>query len=136
SPEGKRLAHAKVSSMAISVGYPDRLDDYRDLLIKDDALSATASRSAAHNWRKQVAQLKRPVDRSQWSLVPFYAQIPAYTPTTNSLIVPAAMLVPALFDIDADDAVNYGAVGTIIGPSIAAAVTVPGIDYDNSGRLG
>src|SRR4029079_14734849 len=47
-----------------------------------------------------------------------------------------AMLVPPFFDIDADDAVNYGAVGTIIGPSIAAAVTVPGIDYDNSGRLG
>jgi putative endopeptidase len=136
SPEGKRRAHAKVSSIAISVGYPDRLDDYRDLLIKDDDLFGNASRSAAHNWRKQVAQLKRPVDRSQWSLVPFYAQIPAYTPTTNSLIVPAAMLVPPFFDIDADDAVNYGAVGTIIGPSIAAAVTVPGIDYDNSGRLG
>jgi putative endopeptidase len=136
SPEGKRLAHAKLSTMEISVGYPDRLDDYRDLVIKDDDLFGNASRSAEHNWRRQVAQLKRRVDRSQWSLVPFYAQIPAYTPTTNSLIVPAAMLVPPFFDIAADDAVNYGAVGTIIGPSIAAAVTVPGINYDGSGRLG
>jgi putative endopeptidase len=136
SPEGKRLAHAKVSGMAISVGYPDKLDDYGDLVIKDDDLFGNATRSAAHNWREQVARLKQPVDRSQWSLVPFYAQIPAYTPTTNSLIVPAAMLVPPFFDIDADDAVNYGAVGTIIGPSIASAVTVPGINYDGSGRLG
>jgi putative endopeptidase len=136
SPEGKRLAHAKVSAIEISVGYPDRLDEYRGLVIKDDDLFGNASRAAAYNWRKQVAMLKRPVDRSKWSLVPFYAQIPAYTPTTNSLIVPAAMLVPPFFDLNADDAVNYGAVGTIIGSQIAAAVTLPGVDYDASGRLG
>ena len=59
SPEGKRLVHAKVSTMEISVGYPDRLDDYRGLVIKDDDLFGNASRSAAHNWHKQVAQLKR-----------------------------------------------------------------------------
>lgn len=135
SAEGKRLAHAKVSSMEISVGYPDKLDDYRDLVIKGDDLFGNVTRSAAYAWRKQAAQLERPVDRSKWSLAPFYAQIPAYTPTTNSLVVPAAMLVPPFFDINADDAVNYGAVGTIIGPSIAAAVTVPGINFDNSGRL-
>ncbi|MFL6760770.1 M13-type metalloendopeptidase [Sphingomonas sp.] len=136
SPEGKSLAHAKVSAMEISVGYPVRLDDYRGLVIKDDDLFGNASRAAAYRWRKQVALLKGPVDRSKWSLVPFYAQIPAYTPTTNSLIIPAAMLVPPFFDINADDAVNYGAIGTIIGSQIAGAVTMPGIDYDGSGRLG
>ena len=136
SPEGKRLAHAKVSAMEISVGYPDRLDDYRGLAIREDDLFGNASRAAAYIWRKQVAMLVRPVDRAKWSLVPFYAQIPAYTPTTNSLIVPAAMLVPPFFDLNADDAVNYGAVGTIIGSQIAAAVTLPGVDYDASGRLG
>lgn len=136
SPEGRRLAHAKVAAMHISIGYPDQLDDYRGLVIKSDDLFGNASRAAAYAWRKQVAQLKRPVDRSAWSLVPFYAQIPQYSPTTNSLIVPAAMLVPPFFDINADDAVNYGAVGTIIGSQIAASVTLPGVDYDASGRLG
>ena len=136
SEEGRRLAHEKIAAMQISVGYPDKLDDYRGLVIKDDDLFGNASRAAAYAWRKQVALLKRPVDRSRWVLTPFYAQIPAYTPTTNSLIVPAAMLIPPFFDINADDAVNYGAVGTIIGSQIAAALVGNGIDYDARGRLG
>ena len=99
SPEGKRLAHAKLSTMEISVGYPDKLDDYRGLVIKDDDLFGNASRSAEHNWRKQVAQLKRASigPNGRWSHST--RKFPAYTPTTNSLIVPAAMLVPPFFDI-------------------------------------
>jgi putative endopeptidase len=136
SPEGQRLAHQKVAGMRISVGYPDKLDDYRGLVIKGDDLFGNAARAAIYAWRKQVARLRQPVDRSQWVLTPFYAQIPAYTPATNSLIVPAAMLTPPFFDINADDAVNYGAVGTIIGSQIAAALVGNGIEYDASGRLG
>jgi len=136
SAEGKQLVHQKIAGMQISVGYPDRLDDYRGLVIKDDDLFGNATRAAAYAWRKQVARLKQPVDRSQWVLAPFYAQIPAYTPATNSLIVPAAMLIPPFFDITADDAVNYGAVGTIIGSQIAAALVGNGIEYDAAGHLG
>jgi putative endopeptidase len=134
SAEGKRRAHEKIATLAVHIGYPDKFEDYRGLVIKDDDFFGNVSRSSAYAWREQVAQLKQPFDRSKWAIAVFYAQF-NYIPSTNTIEVPAGLLAPPFFDLNADDAVNYGADGTIIGASIASTIAGAGIDYDASGRL-
>ena len=134
SAEGKARARQKLGSLQVHVGYPDNFDDYRGLMIKDNDFYGNASRAAAYDWRKQVRELKQKYDRSAWRLTPFYPQY-NYTPTANTVEMPAALLVPPFFDINADDAVNYGADGTTIGSQIAAAFSGIGINYDATGRL-
>lgn len=134
SPAGKAAARAKLDALRIHVGYPDRFDSYPALVARDDDLYGNVSRAAAYDWRVQVAKLKRPFDRSEWTLTPFYPQY-GYTPTSNTAEIPAALLVPPFFDPFADDAVNFGADGTTIGFEIALALTGPGLDYDADGRL-
>ena len=134
SAEGKAAALRKLGNLAILVGYPDHFDSYPGLEIDSNDFYGNVSRSAAYAWKAQVSKLKQPVPRSEWTLTPFYPQY-SYNPARNTVEVPAALLVPPFFNPDADDAVNYGAVGTTVGAQIVGALFGTGSSYDAEGKL-
>jgi putative endopeptidase len=134
SPSAKQAAQEKLASLRIHMGYPDHFDSYAGLRIDPNDLYGNVSRSAAYDWKAQLRKLGQPVPRSEWTLTPFYPQY-NYDPARNSVDVPAALLVPPFFNADADDAVNYGADGSVIGSQIIGALFGPGSSYDSAGRL-
>lgn len=134
SPEGRLAARAKLDTMTIKIGYPDRFLDYRGLKIRPDDLFGNVERAASWSWQRDVESLRRKVDPDEWALRPFYPQY-LYSPTTNSVEIPAALLVPPFFDASADKAVNYGAIGTVIASTMITGFDRSGIAYDPHGRL-
>ncbi|MDB5671945.1 MAG: putative endopeptidase [Alphaproteobacteria bacterium] len=134
SQAGRAAARRKLAAMRVHIGFPDRFDDYAGLEIRPGDLYGNVRRAAAYAWRRDVARLGRPIDRSEWQLAPFYPQY-AYIPAANLVEIPAALLLPPFFDRRADPAVNYGADGTILGAMIASAFGLSGIQYDTAGRL-
>lgn len=133
SPPGRAKAREKLARMRFHIGYPDSFDDYADVTVSDSDFYGDVSRAAAAAWRRSVAQLDRPFDRAAWALTPIYPQY-GYVFATNTVEIPAALMLPPFFDPRADDAVNYGAVGTVIASMIVNAFG-GGIDYDAEGRL-
>ncbi len=134
SPESKAEARRKVAAMQIRVGYPDRFDDYAGLPVSGRGLYADVHAAANFGWRTLVKRLDQPFDRSHWFLPPMYPQY-AYDPQSNAAEVSAALFQPPFFDPEADDAVNYGAVGTIVASKMIDAFNLTGAKYDSSGRL-
>jgi len=133
SPAGRAAARTKLARMRVKIGFPDCFDDFRGLEINEHDLYGNVQRSAAYAWRRQVKQLGRPVDRSSWSLAPEYPNY-NYVATTNTVEIPAALLVPPFFDPNADAAVNYGALGALIGQMMVTGFTSQGVGYDGEGR--
>ncbi len=132
--ETKRRARVKLAKMQIHIGWPDHLQTYDGLSIREDDLYGNVVRSSAWNWRRRVADLSRSFDRSQWALAPGYPQY-AYVAIRNTVEISAAMFQQPFFDLHADDAVNYGAIGAVIGQQIVAGFDNQGGRYDASGRL-
>jgi putative endopeptidase len=130
----REAARAKLAKLALHIGYPERFDDAAGLEIRDHDLYGNVARAAAFAWRRQVDRLGRPFDRSTWGMTPEYPNY-NYVPTTNTIEIPAALLVPPFFDPAADDAVNFGAIGTVIGQVMASAFTAQGSSFDGDGRL-
>ena len=130
----KAEARAKLANMTIRIGFPDTFDTYPGLVIKDRDLFGNIVRSNAYHWSNDLKKLSKPFDSSQWTLTPMYPQY-FYTPTTNTVEIPAALLQPPFYDVNADDAVNYGAVGALIGQDIMSAFDDQGRHYDKNGRL-
>jgi putative endopeptidase len=120
--------------MQIRVGYPRHFDEYRDLPIIGDGLYEDFHRAAAYHWHEQVRHLSAPFNRSRWALPPMYPQY-SYDPPTNTANVSAALLQPPFLDPDADPAVNYGAIGTVIAQQMVTAFGPNSIRFDGSGRL-
>jgi putative endopeptidase len=124
--ETKSRAHEKLATFTPKVGYPDKWKDYSTLEIRRNDLIGNVRRSSLWQWRYQVARLDKPVDRAEWQLTP--QEINAYyNPLNNEIVFPAAILQPPFFDPNADDAVNYGAIGAVIGHEI-------GHGFDDQGR--
>jgi putative endopeptidase len=134
SPMSRARAREKLAQMRINIGYPDRFDDYQGLSISDQDLYGNVARAAAYDWQRQVRSLTQPFDRSGWTLTPEYPTY-NYNPTTNSVEIPASLLQPPFFDVKADEAVNYGAIGSQIGQMMVVAFTNQGSPYDGDGRL-
>lgn len=134
SDEAKTAARAKLSTLRILVGYPDTLDTYPGLKIDPSDFYGNVSRSAAYAWKAEVRKLAQRVPRLEWTLTPFYPQY-SYNPARNTVEVPAALLVPPFFNARADDAVNYGADGSVIGSQIVGALFGSGSSYDATGRF-
>jgi putative endopeptidase len=134
TPATKEKARQKLAGMVIHIGYPDRFQTYESLSIREGDLYGNVARAAAWNWRKSVARLEQALDRSEWALAPAYPQY-AYVPATNSVEISAATLQPPFFDLQADDSVNYGAIGAVIGQQIVAGFDNQGGRYDAQGRL-
>jgi putative endopeptidase len=126
TPETKSRAHEKLATFTTKVGYPDKWKDYSALEVRRDDLIGNVRRAAVWQWRYQVARLDKPVDRAEWQMTP--QEINAYyNPLNNEIVFPAAILQPPFFDPNADDAVNYGAIGAVIGHEI-------GHGFDDQGR--
>jgi predicted metalloendopeptidase len=133
-PQTKQAAHAKLDALLLKIGYPDHWRDYGALMIDRGDLLGNVRRAAQFEIRRNLAKLGQPVDRSEWDMTP--PTINAYyNPAYNEIVFPAAILQPPFFDPLADDAVNYGAVGAVIGHEISHGFDDEGSQFDPSGNL-
>jgi putative endopeptidase len=134
SPETKAKALEKLNTLWIGVGYPDQWRDYSRLqIVKGDALG-NADRAALFEYQRNVAKLGQPVDRKEWSMTPQTVNA-VNLPVQNGLNFPAAIMGGLFFDPSADPAVNYGAMGTVIGHEISHSFDNQGALFDASGAL-
>jgi len=134
SPETKARARRKLATLRVGVGYPDAWRDYASLeIVRGDALG-NAERAALFEYRRSLDKLGRPVDRSEWFMVPQEVNA-LFAPSQNSIIFPAAILEPPFFDPHADAAINYGAIGGVIGHEISHSFDNLGAQFDADGRL-
>ena len=130
----KAKAQEKLSAFIVKIGYPDKWRDYSALEIKDDSYWANVCRSNIFEMDYDLAQAGKPVDRSRWGMTPQTVNA-YYNPTTNEICFPAAILQPPFFNPDADDAVNYGAIGVVIGHEMTHGFDDQGRNYDKDGNL-
>lgn len=130
----KAKAQEKLSAFIVKIGYPDKWRDYSALEIKDDSYWANVCRSNIFEMDYMLAQAGKPVDRSRWGMTPQTVNA-YYNPTTNEICFPAAILQPPFFNPDADDAVNYGAIGVVIGHEMTHGFDDQGRNYDKDGNL-
>ena len=133
SPETKKAALVKLSKMQVMVGYPDKFRDYSKLEVKADDLYGNVKRSSAFEWDYQLSLLDKPVDKKKWGMTP--ATVNAYNGfLENKIVFPAGILQPPFFDPTADAAVNYGAIGAIIGHEIMHGFDDQGRKFDETGK--
>ena len=130
----KAKAQEKLAAFTVKIGYPDKWRDYSGLEIKDDSYWANVRRSNIFDMAYQLADVDKPVDKSRWHMNPQTVNA-YYNPTTNEICFPAAILQPPFFNPDADDAVNYGAIGVGIGHEMTHGFDDQGRNYDKDGNL-
>lgn len=133
-PETKQKALAKLTTFRPKIGYPVKWRDYSALDIRRDDLVGNEQRASAFEWKRMVDKLGKPVDRDEWHLTP--QTVNAYYNThLNEIVFPAAILQPPFFNLAADDAVNYGGIGTVIGHEIGHGFDDQGSKWDPKGNL-
>lgn len=130
----KAKAQEKLAAFTVKIGYPDKWRDYSGLEIKDDSYWANVRRSNIFDMAYQLADVDKPVDKSRWHMNPQTVNA-YYNPITNEICFPAAILQPPFFNPDADDAVNYGAIGVVIGHEMTHGFDDQGRNYDKDGNL-
>lgn len=124
--ETRRRALEKLDTFVTKIGYPDQWKDYSGLEVRRDDLLGNIKRVQLWDWRRDIARLDQPVDRNEWYMNPQRVNA-YYNPLNNEIVFPAAILQPPFFDPNADDAVNYGGIGAVIGHEI-------GHGFDDQGR--
>jgi len=132
--ETKAQALQKLAKFTPKIGYPDHWKNYSALEIKPDDLLGNMRRSAIFEYEFNLARQGGPVDRTEWALTPQTVNA-YYYPPLNEIVFPAAILQPPFFDLHADDAVNYGAIGAIIGHEIGHGFDDKGSTFDGDGVL-
>ncbi|NOJ61723.1 M13-type metalloendopeptidase [Arthrobacter sp. 260] len=130
----KERALAKLEQFHTKIGFPDQWIDYSELEIIDGDTYGNVRRATAFELDRQLARLGGPIDRGNWLMTPQTVNA-YYMPTMNEIVFPAAILQPPFFDVDADPAVNYGAIGAVIGHEIGHGFDDKGSQFDGSGRL-
>lgn len=130
----KAKAQEKLSAFVVKIGYPDKWRDYSGLEIKDDSYWANVRRSNIFDIDYMLADVNKPVDKARWGMSPQTVNA-YYNPTTNEICFPAAILQPPFFNPNADDAVNYGAIGVVIGHEMTHGFDDQGRNYDKDGNL-
>jgi putative endopeptidase len=133
TPATKVEALKKLDTYQIKVGYPDHPRDYSGLVIRKHDLIGNVRRAGAWDWRFYVSRLNGPVDRSDWSMTPQTND--AYNGSLRDIVFPAGILQPPMFDPAADPAVNYGAIGGVIGHELTHGFDDEGRKLDASGAL-
>ena len=135
SDETKAYAQDKLASFKIKIGYPDKWKDYSTLTV-DPALSYFENLRAASAWyvADNLGRLGKPTDTEEWGMTPQTVNA-YYNPTTNEICFPAAILQPPFFNADADDAVNYGAIGVVIGHEMTHGFDDQGRLFDKNGNM-
>jgi putative endopeptidase len=134
SPATKAKALEKLATFNPKIGYPDKWKDYSKVRIARDTLWANVEAGRAWNVEDGLAQIGKPVDRGRWGMTPPTSNA-YYNPRLNEIVFPAGILQPPAFSVDATDAMNYGAIGVVIGHEISHGFDDEGAQYDAQGRL-
>lgn len=138
SPETKIKAVEKLNSLTIKIGYPDKWKDYAALSVKspeDGGSYFENLRNVSYwNWKKDLDKLGKPVDKTEWGMSPQTVNA-YYNPSYNEIVFPAAILQPPFYNYQADEAVNYGGIGAVIGHEISHGFDDQGATYDAEGNL-
>ena len=134
SPETRAKAKAKLAAYNPKIGYPRKWRDYAALTITPGDAVGNAVRMAEFGYNRGLAKLGQPVDRDEWSIPPMTVDA-YYSATRNEIVFPAAILQPPFFDPSADDAVNYGGIGAVIGHEISHGFDDRGSQYGATGAL-
>ncbi len=132
--ETKERALEKLAAFTPKIGYPDRWRDYSTLETDPTDLLGNVRRAELFETARNLAKLGEPMDRDEWFMPPQMVNA-YYNPTMNEIVFPAAILQPPFFDVDADDAWNYGGIGSVIGHEIGHGFDDQGSKYDGTGRL-
>ncbi|WP_250443742.1 M13 family metallopeptidase [Actinotalea sp. C106] len=133
-PETRERALAKLDAFTPKIGYPDRWKSYEGLEIRADDLVGNVRRAHAFEQDRELRKIGRPVDRDEWFMTPQTVNA-YYNPGMNEIVFPAAILQPPFFDPEAEDAVNFGGIGAVIGHEIGHGFDDQGSKYDGAGRL-
>jgi putative endopeptidase len=134
TPATKERAKEKLAQFTVKIGYPDKWRDYSTLAIERDDLVGNVMRARQWAYDDMIAQYGKPVDRKRWLMTPQTVNA-YYQSTNNEIVFPAAILQPPFFDPNADDAVNYGAIGAVIGHEIGHGFDDQGRKSDGAGNL-
>jgi putative endopeptidase len=134
SPATKAQAQDKLAHFTVKIGYPDKPRDFSALVIDRNDLLGNSMRSSMFQYDDMTSRLGKPVDRSRWGMTPQTVNA-YYNASNNEIVFPAAILQPPFFDVNADDAVNYGAIGAVIGHEIGHGFDDQGRKSDGEGNL-
>ncbi len=134
SPATRAKAKAKLDTLYVGIGYPDRWRDYGGLVVARDDAFGNAERSALFDYTAALARLAQPVDKTQWWMTPQTVNA-VNLPLQNAMNFPAAILQPPFFDARTDPAQNYGGIGVVIGHEISHSFDDQGAQFDAGGRL-
>lgn len=134
SDSTKVRAQEKLATFHVKVGYPDKWKDYSDLKVEKDSYWANVCRAAAWERKDNYSRLGKPVDKDEWLMTPQTVNA-YYNPSTNEICFPAAILQYPFFDMEADDAFNYGAIGVVIGHEMTHGFDDQGRQFDKDGNL-
>lgn len=132
--ESQKGALAKVDGLHVKIGYPDKWKDYSAFDVQDDVYASNVLRGNAFAAQDSLATIGKPTDHNAWGMTPSTVNA-YYNATGNEIVVPAAILQPPYFDLNADDAANYGATGATIGHELSHGFDDEGSQFDASGKL-
>ena len=133
-PQTKQEALAKLDNMRVKVGYPNKWRDYSSLEITPDSYVINILNSQAFQFKHTMDKVGKPVDREEWGMTPQTVNA-GYYPNKNEIVFPAGILQPPFFNLDADDAVNYGSIGMVIGHEMTHGFDNQGRQFDKDGNL-
>ncbi|MCD8186533.1 MAG: M13 family metallopeptidase [Rikenellaceae bacterium] len=134
SDQTKAKAHEKLSTFYVKIGYPDKWKDYSSLDIQPDSYWNNVLRASRFYFEEMMDKVGKPVDKDEWHMTPQTVNA-YYNPTTNEICFPAGILQYPFFDMQADDAFNYGAIGVVIGHEMTHGFDDQGRQYDKDGNM-
>lgn len=134
SGETKAKALTKLEKINVKIGYPDKWKDYTSLKVSRDSYILNVLNSSKFEVSENLAKIGKPVDRTEWGMTPQTVNA-YYSPNMNEIVFPAAILQPPFFYSDGDDAVNYGAIGVVIGHEMTHGFDDQGRQFDAEGNL-
>jgi putative endopeptidase len=133
-PDTKKQALAKLEAFTVKIGYTDKWRDYSNLTIDRSSYAANVRRSIEFEYARQLGKIGKPVDRTEWGMTPPTVNA-YYNSSMNEIVFPAGILQPPFYDPNADDAVNYGGIGAVIGHEISHGFDDQGSKFDGRGNL-
>jgi putative endopeptidase len=133
-PQTKQKAQEKLAKFTTKIGYPSKWRDYSAMQIAKDDLVGNVIRAEIFEYNRNLNKLGKPIDRDEWGMTPQTVNA-YYNPEMNEIVFPAAILQPPFFNPKADDAVNYGGIGGVIGHEISHGFDDEGSQYDGNGNL-
>jgi putative endopeptidase len=134
SPETKQKASEKLAAFTVKIGYPDKWKDYTGLDINRESYFGNILNASIFETKKDLAKIGKPVDKTEWGMTPQTVNA-YYNPQNNEIVFPAGILQPPFFDKDADDAINYGGIGAVIGHEMTHGFDDEGRQFDADGNM-